>query len=323
MSDYYGVLGVSRNASENEIRQAYRKLARQHHPDVNREDKSSEELFKSINEAYSVLSDQSKRRRYDRHGDNWEHSKRLEQEQARSRRSSRIDWPHSSGGDDLLGGSSGQGSIFDRLFSNLGGERAQPRAAEYPVEITLEEANQGSLRVLGLESGRRIEVKIPAGVDTGSRVHIPARGTGQGEIYLVVSVRPHAGFQRRGKDLYSDVDVPLEDAILGGDVNVTTLTGQVSLTIPPETQNGQRFRLARRGMPDLNNPSSKGSLYATVKVTLPTGLSGQERELFQAIKDLRNGAGPESGPANDAPANNSDESESAQDNGHGGEQNQS
>jgi len=317
MSDYYGVLGVSRNASESEIRQAYRKLARQHHPDVNREDKSSEELFKSINEAYSVLSDQSKRRRYDRHGDNWEHSERLEQEQARGRRMGRFDWPDLSGEDGFATGTSGQGSIFDRLFSNLGGERAQPRPAEYPVQVTLEEADQGSLRVLGLESGRRIEVKIPAGVDTGSRVHIPARGTGQGEIYLVVSVRSHAGFQRQGKDLYSDVDVPLEDAILGGDVNVATLTGQVSLTIPPETQNGQRFRLAGRGMPDLNNPSNKGSLYATVKVTLPTGLSGQERELFQAIKALRNGANHKVGRETSPEA-----SESPQDTGHRGDKKQ-
>lgn len=296
MSDYYGVLGVPRNASETEIRQAYRKLARQHHPDVNREDKASEERFKSINEAYSVLSDQNKRRRYDRHGDNWEHSERIEQEQARTRRMGGFNWSDVSDGDLFSTGSSGQGSIFDRLFSNLGGERSQPRAAEYPVEITLEEAYQGSARVLGLDTGRRIEVKIPAGVDNGSRVHLPARGTRQGEIYLVVSVRSHASFQRRGKDLYSDVDVPLEDAILGGVVHVSTLTGQVELTIPPETQNGQRFRLAGRGMPDLNNPSAKGSLYATVKVTLPTGLSDEERELFQNIKALRNGPNQRSGP---------------------------
>ena len=309
MSDYYGVLGVSRTASESEIRQAYRKLARQHHPDVNREDNASEERFKSINEAYSVLSDKSKRRRYDRYGDNWEHSERLDQEQARSRRMSGFDWSDLSGGDPFSESSSGRGSIFDRLFSNMGGEHSRPRAAEYPVEVTLEEAYQGSARVLGLESGRRIEVKIPAGVDTGSRVHIPARGTGQGEIYLVVSVRPHASFQRRGKDLYSDVEVPLEDAILGGDVNVSTLTGKVALTVPPETQNGQRFRLAGRGMPDLNNPSAKGSLYATVKVTLPTGLSAQERDLFQEIKNLRNGS--------KQPAATED-SDSAQANGLGG-----
>lgn len=314
MSDYYDALGVSRNASEHEIRQAYRKLARRHHPDVNREDKSSEERFKSINEAYSVLSDKDKRRRYDRHGDNWEHSERLEQEQGRGRRVGRFDFSDFSGGDPFPAGSSGPGGIFDRLFSNLGGERAQPRAAQYPVEVTLEEAFQGSLRVLGLENGRRIEVKIPAGVDTGSRVHIPARGTGQGELYLAVSVRSHAGFQRRGKDLYSDVDVPLEDAILGGDVNVSTLTGQVSLTIPPETQNGQRFRLAGRGMPDLNNPSSKGSLYATVKVTLPTGLSDQEKELFQTIKTLRSAANQTSGPEARVSAQNTE---------HKGKENQS
>ena len=123
MADYYGVLGVSRNASENEIRQAYRKLARQHHPDVNRDDKGSEDRFKSINEAYSVLSDQNKRRRYDRHGDNWEHSERLEQEQTRARHMGGFNRSDLYDGDRFDTGSSGQGSIFDRLFSDLGGSR--------------------------------------------------------------------------------------------------------------------------------------------------------------------------------------------------------
>ena len=285
MADYYGVLGVPRGANEKVIRQAYRKLARQHHPDVNGE-AASDERFKSINEAYSVLSDPDKRRRYDRHGDNWEHSDRIEQEQARSRQRGGFHWADMNNGDPFSGDQSGRGFSFESLFSNMGGV-SQPRAVEHPVEITLEEAFQGATRVLRLEGGRRIEVKIPAGVDNGSRVHIPAPGSGQGDIYLVVSVKSHPVFQRKGRDLLADVDVHLETAILGGDVNVGTLTGQVSLTIPPETQNGQRFRLAGRGMPELNDSNVKGSLYATVKVILPTALSEQERELFQQIKDLR------------------------------------
>ena len=285
MADFYGALGVSRDASEKEIRQAYRKLARQHHPDVNGSG-ASDERFKSINEAYGVLSDPDKRRRYDRYGDNWEHSERIEQEEARARQRGGFHWSDLNNSGRFPGDSSGRGFSFESLFSDIGGF-SQPRAAEHPVEVTLEEAFAGSTRVLRLEGGRRIEVKIPVGVDNGSRVHIPPRGTGQGDMYLVVSVKPHQTFQRKGRDLSAEVDVPLETAVLGGDVNVDTLTGQVALTIPPETQNGQRFRLAGRGMPELQNSKSRGSLYATVKVVLPTDLSELEKELFRQIKELR------------------------------------
>ena len=285
MADFYGVLGVSRNANEKEIRQAYRKLARQHHPDVNGSG-ASDERFKSINEAYSILSDPDKRRRYDRYGDNWEHSERIEQEEARARQRGGFHWSGLDGSGRSHGDPTGHGFSFESLFSDIGGF-SQARAVEHPVEITLEEAFAGATRVLSLQGGRRIEVKIPAGVDNGSRVHIPPRGTGQGDMYLVVSVKPHPKFQRKGKDLSAEVDVLLETAILGGDVNVDTLTGQVALTIPPETQNGQRFRLAGRGMPELQNSKSRGSLYATVKVVLPTGLTEPEKELFRQMKELR------------------------------------
>ncbi|PKB65493.1 MAG: hypothetical protein BZY80_00265 [SAR202 cluster bacterium Io17-Chloro-G2] len=285
MTDYYNVLGLPRTADDKAVRQAYRKLARQYHPDVNHEDSASEEKFKAINEAYSVLSDPDKRRRYNRYGDDWEHSDRIEEAQARSRR---------GGGFGFREGSesfSGQSSIFDRLFSDFGGGRSRapspPPATEHPVEITLEEAFQGASRLLSLANGRRLEVKIPAGVDNGSRVHIPAGGTGQGDLYLVMAVKDHPRFERKGNDLYSQVEVPLSDAILGGDVNVPTMKGQVSLTIPPETQNGRRFRLAGRGMPVLNDPTSQGNLYATVKVVLPAGLSPEEQELFQQLRRLR------------------------------------
>ena len=303
MTDYYNVLGLPRSADDKAVRQAYRKLARQYHPDVNHEDSASEEKFKAINEAYSVLSDPEKRRRYNRYGDDWEHADRIEEAQARSRRGGGFRFEDGS----VFSG--GQGGIFERLFSDLGGDRggrrARAPAAEHPVEVTLEEAFQGTARLLSLANGRRLEVKIPAGVDNGSRVHIPAGGTGQGDLYLVMSVKDDSRFERKGKDLYSEVEVPLSDAILGGDVNVPTMKGIVSLTIPPETQNGRRFRLAGQGMPAVNNTPNKrsgnrtgqGDLYATIKVILPTDLSSQEQELFQKLKDLRGsesrGAGPD------------------------------
>ena len=292
MANYYEILGVPRNAGEKDIRQAFRKLAREHHPDVNPGDSSSEDRFKRINEAYSVLSDADKRQRYDRHGDNWAHSEQIEEAQDRASRGGRFRRSPFGAGDPFSGFEPGNSSIFDQLFSNLHQEVRRTAPAEQPVEVTLEEAFRGTSRLLHLPTGRRLEVKIPPGVDTGSKIHISDDGQNQVELFLVVTVGDHLRFQRQGRDLYSQVEVPLEDAVLGGDVTVPTLRGQLSLTIPPETQNGQRFRLAGQGMPQLNNTGVTGDLYATVSIKLPTGLSEEERDLFRQFRDGRSSAGP-------------------------------
>ena len=186
-----------------------------------------------------------------------------------------------------FGVDSGSGSIFDGLFGRVRQEVRRPKSPEVQVEVSLEEAYQGTKRVLTLSAGRRLEVTIPAGVDNGSRVHIAPDSSGGGDLYLVVSVQEHKQFQRQGRDLYTEVEARLEDAVLGGDLHVLTLRGRLALTIPPETQNGQRFRLAGQGMPALNTPDTKGDLYATVKVKLPTGLSEEEQELFRRLKELQ------------------------------------
>jgi curved DNA-binding protein len=287
MANYYDSLGVPRAASQKDIRQAYRKLAREFHPDVNQGNKASEERFKKINEAYSVLSDQEKRRKYDRHGDNWMHSDRIEEAQAQARHGGHYRWSTYGGDDPFVTFGEDQSNLFDRLFSNRGKERRRPAAAEYPVTVTLKEVFEGATRVLEQPGGRRLEVKIPSGVDNGARVRISA-GSGRNEdIYLVVSVQSHPRFQRQGRDLYTEVEVPLEDAILGGETTVETLLGKVALTIPPETQNGQRFRLADQGMPALNDPKLRGDLYATTNVRLPAGLTPEQRELFQRLRESR------------------------------------
>lgn len=289
MKNYYDVLGVPRTATEKDIRQAYRRLARQYHPDVNPGDKSTEEKFKEINQAYEVLSDPEKRRKYDKYGDNWAHADQIEEAAARAG-SQRGPFRWATGGseaDPFLGFDSGEDSIFEPLFANLGQDLHRPAAVEHPVSVTLEEAYNGATRMLSLPGGRRLEVKLPPGVDNGSRIHIPASDGRQGEIYLVVSVQPHGRFQRQGRNLNCEVEVPLEDVILGGEVTVPTLRGRVALAIPPETQNGQRFRLSGQGMPDLNNPNSRGDLYAAVKVKLPAGLSSKERDLVRQLKELR------------------------------------
>jgi DnaJ-class molecular chaperone len=290
MPSFYDVLGISRNADDKDVRQAYRKLARQYHPDVNPGDKSAEEKFKEINEAHSVLSDPEKRRKYDKYGDRWQHADQIEEAEAQARSRpgrSNFEWSTVDGGEPRITYGEGSSNIFENLFRNLGQEVRQPAAAEYPVEITLEEACEGTTRLMELSGGRRLEVKIPPGVDNGSRVHIPAGRGREGNLYLIISVQPHPVFDRKGRNLYRDIEVPLEDAILGGEITVPTLRSRVALTIPPETQNGQRFRLAGQGMSSLNQPGSRGDLYATVKVKLPTDLTPEERKLFQQLKELR------------------------------------
>jgi DnaJ-class molecular chaperone len=292
MPNYYDVLGISRKADDKEVRQAYRKLARQYHPDVNPGDKSAEEKFKQINEAHSVLSDPEKRRKYDKYGDRWQHADQIEEAEAQARsRSNRASnqWPNFGTEEPTVTFETGAGSgnIFENLFRNLGQDLRQPATAEYPVEVTLEEAAEGSNRLMELSGGRRLEVKIPPGVDNGSRVHIPAGRGRDANLYLVISVQPHPVFERKGRNLYREIEVPLEDAVLGGEITVPTLRSRVALTIPPETQNGQRFRLAGQGMPGLNQTGSRGDLYVSIKVKLPSGLTPEERALFQQLKDLR------------------------------------
>ena len=284
MADYYSMLGVSRGATEKEIRSAFRKLARKHHPDVNDNDPASEEKFKQINEAYTVLSDTDSRRKYDRYGDDWK----------------RADQFNRGGGGfshfDMGGMGVGRRSIFDQFFGGMGGQEVRPPApAEYKVEVSLEEAFTGAARRLQMQDQRRLEVKIPPGVDNGSKVHIAAESTHGGAFYLVITVKDHAKFRRQGKDLYVEVEAPLEDAILGGEMTVPTLTGKLALIIPQGTQNGRRFRLAGQGMPILSpsanqaksDVNQRGDLFATLKVKLPTEFTEQELNLFKKLRDLR------------------------------------
>ena len=292
MPNYYDVLGVPRSADAREIRQAFRKLARQYHPDVNPGDQTAEGKFKLINEAHSVLSEADSRRKYDRYGDNWAQADQLDQAAAQARRRpagpTTFSWSTTSREvpqAETMGG--GAGNIFEQLFRNIGQDIRRPSTTEYPVAITLEEAFQGATRVMELTGERRIEVKIPPGVDNASKVHIPAGSGKDSGFNLVVSVRPHSTFERKGRDLYREIDVALEDALLGAEVTVPTLSGRVALTIPPETQNRQRFRMARQGMPGLNQPGARGDLYTTVKVVLPTGLTAEEKDLICRLRESR------------------------------------
>lgn len=335
--DYYSLLGVSKSATEKEIKAAFRKLARKYHPDVNPGDKTAEEKFKQISEAYEVLSDAEKRKKYDQFGDQWQFADQFRQSGAH-----RTAGPTFQGADfsDIFGGetftysSGGVGGGFESLLDELlrggrgGGFSRRAQAVrgqdiEHPVEISLEEAFSGTSRLLSLQAeevcpscrgtgriqrvicqecqgtGRvlrqkRIEVKIPPGVKTGSRVRIAGKGgEGQGgpagDLYLLITVAPHPLFERQGDDIYVNVEVPLTTAVLGGQVKVHGLKGDLELKIPPETQNQSVFRLAGQGMPKLGKPNIRGDLRARVKVVLPSNLTPEERALFARLRQLRPG----------------------------------
>jgi DnaJ-class molecular chaperone len=305
--DYYAVLGVPRTATEKDIKTAYRKLARKHHPDVNPGDKKSEDLFKEIGEAYSVLSDPDKRKKYDRWGADWE---RIDQGRASGvnfggRSGSRRTSTWSTGGGEGVTfdmPESGElGSLFEQLFGTSAGRqrvRTVPRRGadlEQPVEISLEEAFNGTQRTFQLRDvhtgdTRTVEVKIPAGATDGLRVRVAGKGDPgdpPGDLFLIVSVKSDPRFEREGDDLRVKVPTPLYTALLGGEVMVPTPKGtHLALKVPPETPNGQRMRLGGQGMPRVSG-SGRGDLYAEITVQLPRGLSEREKDLVAELARLR------------------------------------
>jgi molecular chaperone DnaJ len=332
--DYYSILGVPRSAADKDIKATYRRLARQYHPDVNPGNKSAEERFKQINQAYEVLSDPEKRKKYDQYGEGWEHADQFA-EAARQQQQQQ----QQGGGFRFTQQQPGNEEVFSSeepdlasMFGNLFGGRAgagrrasrtrRGQDVESQIELSLEEAFNGTMRNISLQSevpcsackgtgriqglpcsvcrgaGRvsqvkRLEVKIPAGVEDGSRVRIagkgePGAGGGMpGDLYLVVSLQKHHMFERKDNDLYVNLSVPLTTAMLGGEVQVPTLKGtKLGLKIPPETQNEKVFRLAGQGMPVLSS-MAKGDLLVTIKVVLPKNLTPEERALFTRLKEIR------------------------------------
>ena len=290
MTNHYNTLGVAKGAKEKEIRQAYRRLARKYHPDLNPGDEAAERRFKEINEAYEVLSDSDKRGKYDRYGDNWKHADRID---SRSGGGGPFQWTARRGGSGDPLGSEPFWGLEDLLeqFGDLGGGRgrqSRTTQAEVAVTISLEEALSGTKRLVTVTSrgrSRRLEVTIPPGVDNGSVVRIsPEKDQ---KILLRVSVSPHGSFERKENDLYVDAKVPYEDTVLGCETEIETLSGRISLRIPPESQNGQKIRLAGQGMPKRQSPESRGDLYVTLRPILPEELTDEERELVRRLKELR------------------------------------
>ena len=285
MESYYDIVGVPKSATDKEIRQAYRKLARKYHPDLNPGDKEAEDRFKRINEAHAVLSDPESRKKYDRYGENWKNADRIEEQYGSAASGGPFDAASQGGYDDMF-----QSDIFGGLGDLFGRRRRSTTTRiEGDVEVGLEEAYSGTKRQVTITaadgSNRRIEVTIPPGVDTGSVVRIsPDKGQ---QLLLKVTVTPNKRFTRNGDDLITEVKVPLEDSILGGEVDVKTLKGKVRLKVPPESQNGQRIRLAGQGMPRRNSKGGNGNLYVAIRPVMPKNLTDDERDLVAKLKELR------------------------------------
>ncbi|MSQ29592.1 MAG: J domain-containing protein [Dehalococcoidia bacterium] len=329
-TDLYAVLGVKRDASQKELRAAFRRLARKLHPDVNPGNAEGERRFKEVNAAYEVLSDPDKRAKYDRYGDQWEHADQIEamrrqQASGMGGRAGGAGAAYSFGGaggagidlGDLFGGRAG-GGLFDSILRG-GRGRARGQDVEQPVTMSLVEAYAGASRTIEIREGeercmvcggagqlagatchacrgsgtatplRRIQVTIPAGVQDGQRIRVSGRGGSganggaPGDLYLIVSVASDERFERRGNDLYVDVDVPVADAALGGEAKVPPLKGRtLALRIPAGTQGGKVFRLAGQGMPKAGG--GFGDLYASARLVLPERLTDEQRRLFEQLR---------------------------------------
>ena len=302
--DYYQILGVDRNASKKDIQKAYHRLARQHHPDLNAGDKQAEEKFKEINEAYQVLSDEKKRKKYDQLGSSYREWQKM------GGQPGGFDWSRWTSGQpggyrvEFSNADMNAGDLFSEFFRNIFGggpssrqqrsarERIQGQNLEVAVQVSLEDAWQGTVRTI--QAGQRqLNVKIPAGARNGMRIRL--RGQGQqgyaggrpGDLDVIVQILDHPQFRREGDDLHLDLKVPLYTAVLGGDVDLPTLGHTGSLHIPAGTQSGQVIRLSGKGMPRLREPGAFGDLYARILVQVPTGLSEKEIALFRQLESLR------------------------------------
>jgi curved DNA-binding protein len=319
--DYYATLGVKKDASHKAIRSAFRKLAREHHPDVNPENKEAEARFKEINEAHDVLSDPEKRKLYDQLGARW---REYEQYRAGGGTATPAEFARATSGAasgagsrtssgyrtaseddlrDMFGQESPYSDFFGDLFGSAGGSRGRSGPSkgsdvEAEVTVSLADAFNGTTVTFTLTGpsgvARTIEAAIPRGVRDGSRVRLagqgnPGRNGGPaGDLYLVVAVTPHERFRREGDNLRVEAPVNLTTCMLGGEVHVRTLRGsRLAVRVPPETQNGTTIRLRGQGMPRLKNPATAGDLFVEVHAVLPTRLTSDERELFVRLAELR------------------------------------
>lgn len=298
--DYYQVLGINKNATTDEIKKAYRKLARKYHPDLNPNDKTAHQKFQQINEANEVLSDAEKRKKYDQYGKDWKHADAFEE--ARKQQGQQQYARGGSGGqfqgfEEYDMGEGGFSSFFESLFGQASGRRGgqvKYRGQDYQAELklTLEQAYTTHQQTLTVD-GKNVRITIPAGIENGQKIKLKNYGSQgmnggpNGDLYITFSIMDDPKFKRLGNDLYTSIELDLYTAILGGDATIQTMNGKVKVKVKPETQNGSKIKLSGKGFPVYKKDGQYGNLYITWSIKIPTNLSEKERSLFEELSKLK------------------------------------
>ena len=298
--DYYKVLGIGKSATTADIKKAYRKMARKHHPDVNPNDKTAEHKFKELNEANEVLSDPEKRKKYDKYGKDWQQGEAYEQ--AQRQQQSQQQYQQQGQGNFGGGGNFGEGDFsdfFESMFGGGGASRGRGRTSGFrgqdfnaELQLDLKEVYETQKRVLTV-NGKNIRLTIPAGVENGQVIKIGGKGAEgtnggpHGDLLIKFNISNNTAFKRDGSNLYATEKIDLYTAILGGEVTVDTFDGKVKLKVKPETQNGTKVKLTGKGFPVYKKEGQFGDLYITYEIEMPTKLSSKEKELFNELKNLK------------------------------------
>jgi curved DNA-binding protein len=291
--DYYKILGLSKNATTDEIKKAFRKLARQYHPDLNPNDKEAHKKFQQINEANEVLSDPEKRKKYDQYGKDWQHAEQFEQARQSQSRQRGSQWEQSFG----EYGENDFSDFFESMFGNMSG-RNRNRQTKFrgedfnaALKLNLTDAYATHQETFSV-NGKNIRITIPAGVENGQKIKISGHGGPginggpNGDLYLTFEIVNQTKFKRSGNDLYTTVDIDLYTAVLGGEITIDTLSGKIKLKVNPETQNGTKVRLKGKGFPVYKNEGKFGDLFVTYHVKLPVNLTEKQKELFRQLSKL-------------------------------------
>lgn len=295
--DYYKILGVDKSATADEIKKAYRKLARKHHPDLNPNNPEASKLFQQINEANEVLSDPENRKKYDQYGKDWKQAEQFEQARKQQKTSGTHTQENPFGSEYFT---YGEGNDYSDFFSSMFGNRAgggrqtkfKGQDFHASVELTLTEASKTHQRTFTI-NGKNIRITVPAGIENGQEIKLSGYGSPgvnggpNGDLYITFQITNNTPFTRKGNDLYTDVPLDLYKSLLGGEEMISTLDGKVKMKVAPETQNGTKVRLKGKGFPVYKKDGEFGDLYVTYQIQVPTGLSAKEKELFEQLANER------------------------------------